>query len=520
MTDYEELRARVTGALDKATPAERRTLLDGLAAVLSTASPAGWAQRASDQAFEVPPHVNLLDQAIVDLAECDSHAKLMITMPPRHGKSELASRYTPPWYLSRWPGHRVMLCAYEADFAATWGRKARNLVQENPWCGIKVNARSTAAKRWDVAGHSGGMVTAGVGGPITGKGANLLIIDDPVKNAEQAQSQTFRDRAWEWYQQTAFTRLEPNGKVLAIMTRWHEDDLFGRLLDREPDSWRVINLPALAEEHDLLRRKVGDALWPARYDANALASIRTTIGMRAFTALYQQRPSPIEGSLFHVPSLRYWDFKDRTHYDLGGEIIDRRAMVVFSTADLAVSTSQTADYTVIATWAITRADPAQLMLLDLERGRIEGADHLDLVRKVVDKHHPDWVGVESRTFGISLLQVARRSGLRMRDLSADKDKVTRALPAAVLCETGRVWLPNHHPLLGEIEHELSNFPYGAHDDIVDCLAYAARHLNSRTRWTTHVRSPEPKTTDERIWDQVARSKRRTDRMHPVLGRII
>ena len=177
----------------------------------------------------------------------------MVTLPPRHGKSQLISQYFPAWYLGTFPDRRTILTSYEAGFAAGWGRRARDVLEEFGPEVFEVSVRedSSAADRWDINGHVGGMITAGVGGAITGRGADLLIIDDPVKNSEDAASKTMRDKAWEWYQSTAYTRLEPGGAIILVMTRWNEDDLAGRILKESQtggEKWEVMNLPAIAEE--------------------------------------------------------------------------------------------------------------------------------------------------------------------------------------------------------------------------------------------------------------------------------
>ena len=517
MIDLAPLKEQVAEALGKAGPEESKTLLSALEAVTSTASPAGWAQRANP-AFLIPRHVAVMDEAIVDLVEGNLGTdKLMICMPPRHGKSEMTSKYTPAWFLSRYPDRKVMLCSYEAEFAASWGRKVRDLIKENEWSGVSVKRTSSSAKRFDLEGRDGGMITAGVGGSITGRGAHLLGIDDPVKSAEEARSQTYRDRAYEWYQQTAYTRLEPGGKVMVTLTRWHPDDLGGRLLENEPGQWTVINLPALAEGDDPLGREPGEALWPERYDAAQLALIRSTIGPQAFGALYQQHPTPLEGGLFKRDSLRYYDLKEGV-YHCGEQRIDVRDTSRFITVDLAVSTKTRADFTVISVWAVSRTKPGELLWLDMDRRRLEGPDHLDAVVRMRDKWNVDWIGVEKATYGISLLQAGRRAGVAMRELSADKDKVTRAMPAASLVQDGRFWLPRFHPELATFEDELLTFDNGVHDDIVDTFAYAAREISKRRSWARASKPKEPDSLEEQIWKQL-QDKRKGARHHPVLGKV-
>lgn len=222
---------------------------------------------------------------------------LVIEAPPRHGKSEFISRYLPAWFLCRYPDKRVILTSYEANFARSWGRKARELVEEHgpEWFGVTVSGEQHAAVDWEIAHHDGGMVTAGVGGPLTGRGAHLLIVDDPIKNAEQAISETVRENQWDWWQSTASTRLEPGGVAVVMATRWHRDDLTGRLLQAEQsgegEPVRRIRLPAIAEEADDLGRAPGMPLWPERWPIEAIQKRKDSMDVYWWHALYQQRPS-------------------------------------------------------------------------------------------------------------------------------------------------------------------------------------------------------------------------------------
>ena len=222
-------------------------------------------------------------------------------MPPRHGKSLLVSQYSPAWFLGRWPDNRVILASYEAELAKGWGRKARDVLAEfgGRLFGVGLRDDSYAADRWDLAGHVGGMVTAGVGGPITGRGADLLIIDDPVKNAEEARSPTQREKTWDWYLSTAYTRLSPDGAVVLVMTRWHMDDLASRILKHAKETgerWDVVKLPALAGDLDQMGRLPGEALWPERYPADRLRAIEQDVGPYWWSSLYQQDDVPEGGT--------------------------------------------------------------------------------------------------------------------------------------------------------------------------------------------------------------------------------
>lgn len=256
----------------------------------TTGTPAALAKTASRGRWKPAPHLALLNRKLVDLA-ARRITRLMVLMPPRHGKSELCSHWFPAWYEGTFPHHRTMLSSYEADFAAEWGAKARDeLINVGPLFGVEVSRNRRASYAWEIEQFGGGMKTAGIGGPFTGKGADLLIIDDPIKNAEEALSPTIRQKHWDWWQSTAQSRLEPNGVVLVIMTPWHEDDLRGRLLQQNPGEWEILRLPALAEDDDPLGRKPGEALWPVRYDRPALEKIRNGIDAFWWQGLYQGNP--------------------------------------------------------------------------------------------------------------------------------------------------------------------------------------------------------------------------------------
>ncbi|WP_236576580.1 terminase large subunit domain-containing protein [Streptomyces sp. HF10] len=224
------------------------------------------------------PHLHLIDRAFIDMAEgpCD---RVMLTMPPRHGKSRRASRWAPFWYLRRNPGHRMVIASYSADLADDHGRWIRDAIYT--WgddLGIQLAPGSKAANRFDIVGGGGGLLAAGIGGGLTGRGAHIAIVDDPVKDMADADSPTMRKRAWAWWTSVIQTRLEPTGAICLIQTRWHEDDLAA-----EREAWRVIDLPALADSpDDPLGREPGEPLWPQRFDAAHHARTRKRVGERVW----------------------------------------------------------------------------------------------------------------------------------------------------------------------------------------------------------------------------------------------
>lgn len=465
--------------------------------------------------------------------------RLMITLPPRHGKSLLCSLYLPAWYLNRFPDRRLILTSYGDDYAAEWGRRIRDLIQTHESdLQIRIDRKSQAADRWDIEGAAGGMKTAGVGGQITGRGANLFIIDDPIKSAEDANSATLRDKAWEWWQRTASTRLQPvtkGGKrvqdpsLLLIQTRWHEDDLAGRFLleDRDKHEWTVINLPALAEEDDLLERVPGTALCPEIFDENALGAQREVMGAAGFAALYQQRPQPEGGGAFKREHFQYWSqaegegFTYRLEDKTEGTILAPQTECWrFITMDLAVKARETSDYTVAAVWDVAPwLEPSRLILRHIERVRIEGAEHVKMVRDLWDTWKPSYIGIEEAMQGTMTIDYARREGIVVLGLKhKSKDKTFRAKDAQLLLEMRRVYFPKKASWLGDYEHELLLFPSGTHDDQVDVTAYAAMEVLRGVNFARKPKEKDPETLSERVWAQLDKNRKKA-RNHPILGRI-
>jgi hypothetical protein len=267
-------------------------------------------KRALWRGYDHAPHLALIDAALmrimhhVETGGSDGIARLAIFIPPRHGKSQTVARLFPAWFLGRAPDARVILTGYGASLVEKHSRAVRNAVRSAVFARIFPHVRiahdSAARASWDIDGHEGGMDAMGIGGAVTGKGAHLLIIDDPVKNRQQAESAASRQHIWEAYTDDLLTRVEPGGAVALIMTRWHTDDLAGRLLAREGDRWYVLRLPALAEAADPLGRAPGEALWAARYPVEVLDERRAAMGAYAFSALYQQTPIARDGGLFRA----------------------------------------------------------------------------------------------------------------------------------------------------------------------------------------------------------------------------
>lgn len=249
---------------------------------------------SSDGDWIAAPHLLFMAQKIqnrIELArQGDPKNILILQAPPRHGKSWLVSKYLPAWYLSRWPKEQVLLTSYAHEFARIWGRRVREVVSyKSDQLGIRISSTQSAASDWEIEG-GGGMATTGIGGPLTGRGTRLLIIDDPIKNSEEAESVAVRESHWDWWQTTASTRIEPGGCAIVMMTRWHRDDLIGKILNKQPEQCEVISLPALAGENDMLGRLPGQSLWPERWPVKLLESKKLSTSRSWWEALYQQNP--------------------------------------------------------------------------------------------------------------------------------------------------------------------------------------------------------------------------------------
>lgn len=447
----------------------------------ATVSPTNLARIVTNRDYQRPAHIRLAETKLLELSG-RAIKYLLVEMPPRHGKSELVSKYFPAWYLGMFPQHRVILTSYEAGFARSWGRRARDLMASyGHFFGVSVREDIYAQDEWELE-SGGGMITAGVGGAITGRGGDLIIVDDPHKNAEEVLSQTMRDKIWDWWQSTLFTRLEPGGIVVLMQTRWHEDDLAGRALAESGLDWTRVTLPAVALVDDPLGRVPGEALWPARYPADLLGTIKDTVGSHWWASLYQQSPVPIGDTLYRKAWAGTWELKHGililTRASVPGPtMIPLAGCVKFGMMDLAASLKETADYTVLSSWLMTpRRD---LILLEVDRRRLESPDQLAMMQKAKAKWGLAFIGVESTAYQLSLVQHAERAGLPVKPLRADKDKVARALTGSAYMESGKLYFPKWAPWLPDFEAELYAFPGAKHDDQADTVAYAAIYAGNR-----------------------------------------
>lgn len=415
-------------------------------------------------------HHRLLALKLQDVA-AGRCKRLMVSMPPRHGKTELATIRFAPWLFTQRERASVILATYAQDFADELGFKARQVLElplyRELWPHAALSQDSRAMGRWQTA--SGATYYAvGVGGPLTGRGADILLIDDPHKSRAEAESKTVRDGVFDWYRATAHTRLENGGAVAIIMTRWHEDDLVGRLLAEGGEPWEVVSLPAIAEVPDA-HRQVGEALWPDRFSLKTLDAIRSTIGEREWAALYQQRPAPLEGALFKPAAVPVIEAEPADvpkwvrAWDLGA--------TVRGDPTVGVRMGAWGNRRVVADVARLQGSPDQV-----ERAVVTTASRDGTSCEIHIPQDPGQAGVAQIQYLTSKL-----SGYNVKSSPETGDKVTRAEPFAAQVNVGNVALVKGSWNSAYLE-ELRTFPNGAHDDQVDASsrAFAALIKTSRS----------------------------------------
>lgn len=416
----------------------------------------------TNESYKAAAHHELIAGKL-EAVERGEIKRLMITMPPRHGKSELASRRFPAYYLGRNTDKQIIAASYNSDLANDFGREVRNIVASPEFANlfeVKLSQDSRAANRWHT--DKGGMyVSAGVGTAITGRGADILLIDDPFKDRQEADSEITRERVWDWYTSTAYTRLMPGGAIIVINTRWHDDDLSGRLLAEQSnggDRWELLSLPAIAEN--------GDALWPDWYPIERLEQIKNVLPARDWNSLFQQNPVPDDGDYFKKDWLNEYD-----------ELPDR--LNIYGASDYAV-TGDGGDYTEHGIIGVDHN--SNMYVLDWWYGQKTSDVWIDAKADLINKHKPAiWFGESGvirrsiEPFMMKRLQ-ERLSYCRIEWLASVSDKTTRARSIQGRASMGKLFFPKNAAWKEHVMTQMLRFPAGKHDDAVDVLSLFGRGM--------------------------------------------
>jgi predicted phage terminase large subunit-like protein len=393
--------------------------------------------------------------------------RVIINIAPRHGKSELTSYLFLAWLMGQEPDAKIIQATHTAELAMRFGRKVRNLmdseIYKEVFPEVSLAVDSKAAGRWETS-KGGEYFAAGVGGAMTGRGANYLVIDDP-HSEQDALSETAMERAYEWYTSGPRQRLQPGGRVLLVMTRWSKMDLTEMVLKDQAknpmsDKWEVIEFPAIMPS--------GKPCWPEFWKKDDLLAVKASLPVNKWNAQWQQNPTSEEGAIFKREWWRVWQ----------SEKVPTLQYVIQS-YDTAYSKKETADFSAITTWGVFRPsadEPESIILLDAKKGRW---DFPELKRVAFDLYKfwdPDCVLVEAKAAGLPLSQELRRTGIPVVNYSPggrnrSTDKVSRANSVSPLFEAGFVWAPDE-PWAEELVEEMAEFPYGEHDDLTDSAVQA------------------------------------------------
>lgn len=450
--------------------------------------------------------------------------RLMLLMPPRHGKSTLASQHFPAWYLGARPKHEVVAASHTGALALDFSRVVRATVRDpaygSVFPGMRLDPDTQALEKW-MSTEGGSYTAVGVGGSLTGKGAHCLIIDDPIKNLEEADSQTIRDAIFGWYASTARTRLAPGGGILLIQTWWHDDDLAGRLqvaMGDGGEQFEVVKYPAINEGYDeylapddsitqvlpgekpqpgsRLLRRADSALHPERYDLKELQALKAsyiaTNQKRVWTALYQQNPIPDEGLEFTKAMFQWYD-----------DVPDLSDARIIQAWDFAITEKQRNDWTV--GMCIAQMPDDDLYILDMRRFKSD--DSIIISDTLIDffrRHKAFVMGVEDGQIWKTMTAIFNKRCCEERiypSMHLNKpitDKKVRASPLRGRMQQGKVFFPRKAQWVGALEQELLRFPAGKHDDCVDALAWAVQTALNFTAPTTARREPQVKSWRDKL----------------------
>lgn len=432
-------------------------------------------------------HIRLLCNILTraergEFRDKEGFTKIIITMPPRHLKSRTVSETFPSWFMAKDPTRHVIATSYSADLGVKFGAKNKEKFESlgKDFFGVELSTETKSKSPWETS-LGARFLGTGIGGSVTGFGADLLIIDDPFKNRQEADSALIRQNVWNEWEDTLKTRLQGVKMVIVIHTRWHDDDLIGRLLteDQDKNDWLLVNLPAECEnpDVDLLERKKGEPLWPENgYDSTFFDSVRAQ--KRTFSALYQQRPVIDGGNLFKTVYYKYFDIQGDVLVLFDGLKTRRyrkHECWSFQTIDTALKEKESSDFTGMGHFIIT--PDFDVLIMDMFNERLEVPKQPEAIVSYRTRWGANFQVVEEKQSGIFLEQAFRKTNIPLRTVGAHKDKVARCFEILTYYERGKVYHYVKMPNLVAFEDQLAKFPNVKHDDMVDVVAHAGKYLS-------------------------------------------
>ena len=441
--------------------------------------------RATNPKTVQTPALDLIDAALVEAFNTPD-SRLIVCMAPQEGKSVRVANDFPIWALTQNPDLRIVTASYAQNLANRNGRAIRNRITSTPEIDLRIANDNGAVHEWTLEGHQGGVLSVGIGAGVTGRPADMMIIDDPIKDRKEADSETYRDNVWDWWTDAASARLAPGAPVIVILTRWHQDDLAGRLMERDKEAgWKILNIPAQADhrpekgETDPLGRKPGEFMVSARgRTLKQWLQRKATAGARTWASLYQGRPSPESGGVFPADWARYsqplWIDQGNGVMHVPG--IGRDDHELIQSWDLAFKDTKSSDYVVGQVWLRIGVNA---YLLDMVRARLNFTATCNAI-EAMSKKWPQALAklVEDKANGPAVINALQKRVFGLIPIEPEGSKYARASAISPLAESRNIVLPDPElmPNVEELVEEAKNFPNSAHDDTIDALSQAVNRL--------------------------------------------
>jgi predicted phage terminase large subunit-like protein len=441
-----------------------------------------------DAQYKFGAHLKRLGALLMDI-EAGAKDRIAVSVAPRFGKSQMISIYYPAWYLGKHPEHKLIMASHTSDLAVDMARKVRNLMQTEAYRqvfpGVQIAADAKAAGKWNTT-KGGEVFAVGVGGAIAGRGADLVVVDDPISEQDiKSGSTDSLDTVYEWFRAGLRTRLMPGGRVAILHTRWHQRDLIGRLIkdgamNPDADQYEVFEFPAILTTRNpnydpdnpesLEPPTIEKSLWPEQWSLESLLRTKASMPAWQWNAQYMQSPTSQEAALIKRDDIRWWERETPPNCDF-----------IVQAWDTAMTTKERSDYSVCQTWGVwtTEENQTNVIILNSVRGKYEFPELKRVALQQVKDWEPDTLIVETKASGQPLVDELRRSGIFVQEFSPGKgqDKLARVNAITDMFFSGQVWFPETR-WATEVVEELLAFPSGEHDDQVDALTLALRRIRS------------------------------------------